>query len=98
MVWQYLSIVLATGELDFKESFRQRMRLLKGFKEKELAEIAATLPVTEGAPRLISNLKRSHTLYTHSIVITPVSIALQQSRPLIHSRLCCLIAKRAETK
>jgi len=46
------------GELDFKESFRKRMRLLKGFEEKELRNIADTLPVTEGAPRLISNLKR----------------------------------------
>jgi phosphoserine phosphatase len=46
------------GELDFKESFRRRMRLLKGFEEKELATIAAALPITEGAPRLISNLKR----------------------------------------
>lgn len=45
------------GELDFKESFRRRMRLLKGFEEKELRKIAETLPVTEGAPRLISNLK-----------------------------------------
>jgi hypothetical protein len=34
------------------------MRLLKGFEEKELEKIANNLPVTEGAPRLISNLKR----------------------------------------
>lgn len=46
------------GELDFKESFRRRMRLLKGMPESVLTDIADNLPVTEGAPRLISNLKR----------------------------------------
>jgi phosphoserine phosphatase SerB len=46
------------GEIDFQESFRQRMRLLKGMDESVLQGIADTLPVTEGAPRLISNLRR----------------------------------------
>ena len=46
------------GEIDFKESFRRRMALLKGLDESVLAGIAATLPITEGAQRLISNLKR----------------------------------------
>lgn len=46
------------GELDFKESFKRRMRLLKGMDENVLQEIAEGLPVTEGAPRLIANLKR----------------------------------------
>jgi len=45
------------GEIDFQESFRRRMRLLKGMKEGVLQGIADTLPVTEGAPRLIANLK-----------------------------------------
>jgi len=45
------------GEIDFKESFTRRMSLLKGMDESVLEEIAAKLPITEGAERLISNLK-----------------------------------------
>jgi len=46
------------GEIDFKESFRRRMGLLKGLDQSVLEEIARTLPITEGAERLISNLKK----------------------------------------
>lgn len=46
------------GEIDFKESFRQRIALLKGIDEGVLHEIARNLPITEGAQRLINNLKR----------------------------------------
>ena len=46
------------GELDFKQSFKQRVALLKGLDEKVLAEIAAELPLTEGAIRLVSTLSR----------------------------------------
>ncbi|MEW7980736.1 MAG: phosphoserine phosphatase SerB [Candidatus Sedimenticola endophacoides] len=46
------------GEIDFKESFRQRMALLQGLEEGVLRGIAETLPITEGAERLITNLKR----------------------------------------
>lgn len=45
------------GKLDFQQSFRQRMALLKGLDESVLERIAARLPVTEGADRLIQNLK-----------------------------------------
>lgn len=45
------------GELDFKESFKQRMLLLKGLKEEVLAEVAHKLPITKGARRLIDTLK-----------------------------------------
>jgi len=45
------------GELDFKESLRRRLRTLKGLEEKVLQEVAASLPLTEGAERLIANLK-----------------------------------------
>ncbi|EKX55342.1 hypothetical protein GUITHDRAFT_149777 [Guillardia theta CCMP2712] len=45
------------GEIDFKESFRRRMKLLKGMDESVLEGIADSLPITEGAPRLIANLK-----------------------------------------
>lgn len=46
------------GELDFKESFRARVGLLKGLDAGVLEEIAARLPVTEGAEKLVSTLKR----------------------------------------
>jgi phosphoserine phosphatase len=46
------------GELDFSESFRARVALLKGLDESVLEGIAKTLPITEGAENLISTLKR----------------------------------------
>jgi phosphoserine phosphatase len=46
------------GELDFKQSFTERLALLKGLPENELAEIAATLVLTDGAEKLISTVKR----------------------------------------
>ena len=45
------------GEIDFKESFRQRVALLKGLKESELSRITKTLPLTEGASLVTSTLK-----------------------------------------
>jgi len=45
------------GEIDFKESFKQRMKLLKGLNEDVLHDIAVNLPITKGAKRLIDTLK-----------------------------------------
>ncbi|RXP44456.1 phosphoserine phosphatase SerB [Lutibacter sp. HS1-25] len=45
------------GEIDFKESFKARMKLLKGLDEAVLQEIAKNLPITKGARRLIDALK-----------------------------------------
>jgi len=45
------------GEMDFKESFRRRLRLLRGLPEEALERVAARIPMTEGAERLILNLK-----------------------------------------
>ncbi|MFP3873958.1 MAG: phosphoserine phosphatase SerB [Thiohalophilus sp.] len=45
------------GEIDFSESFRQRMVLLEGLEESTLQQIAEELPITEGAERLISTLR-----------------------------------------
>jgi len=45
------------GEIDFSESFRRRMALLKGMDESVLQDIANNLPITEGAERLISHLR-----------------------------------------
>lgn len=46
------------GELDFKQSFTQRMALLKGLDESVLADVAKRLPITEGAEKLISTLRQ----------------------------------------
>ncbi|MEO8071565.1 MAG: phosphoserine phosphatase SerB [Acidobacteriota bacterium] len=46
------------GELDFQESFRRRVRLLKGLPESALAKVIESIPLTDGAERLISTLRR----------------------------------------
>ncbi|WP_110674365.1 phosphoserine phosphatase SerB [Salinicola sp. RZ23] len=46
------------GELDFQQSFRERMRKLEGLDESVLAEIAESLPLMPGAERLMRHLKR----------------------------------------
>lgn len=46
------------GELDFSQSFKKRMRLLKGFPESELAQIAPQLPIKEGAADLLRALHK----------------------------------------
>lgn len=45
------------GEMDFKESFRKRVALLKGIKEEQLAKISRDLPLTEGADLVTKTLK-----------------------------------------
>lgn len=46
------------GEIDFNESFIQRVALLKGVDESVMQEIADNLPITEGAERLLKNLRK----------------------------------------
>ena len=46
------------GELDFKESLRRRVAQLKGLDEGILQQVAAALPLMEGAERVTSTLKR----------------------------------------
>lgn len=46
------------GEIDFKESFKERVALLKGLDVSVMQDIAEHLPITEGAERLMSVLKR----------------------------------------
>ncbi|HOV35022.1 MAG TPA: phosphoserine phosphatase SerB [Dysgonamonadaceae bacterium] len=46
------------GEIDFQESFRQRVKLLKGLDVSVMREIAENLPITEGLDRLMSILKK----------------------------------------
>ncbi len=45
------------GELDFNESFRRRVALLKGLDASVLESVAQRLPLTEGAEDLVSHLK-----------------------------------------
>ena len=45
------------GEIDFKESFTERVALLKGLDESVMREIAENLPITEGVERLMYVLK-----------------------------------------
>ena len=45
------------GEIDFQESFKKRMQLLKGLSEDVLKDVAENLPITKGAKRLIDTLK-----------------------------------------
>lgn len=47
------------GEIDFKESFKERVALLKGLDESVMKEIAENLPITEGVERLMRVLKRA---------------------------------------
>lgn len=46
------------GEIDFDESFKQRVALLNGLDESVMKDIAENLPITEGAERLFSTLKQ----------------------------------------
>jgi phosphoserine phosphatase len=47
------------GEIDFSESFKRRVSLLKGLDESVMKEIAENLPITEGMARLVRILKKS---------------------------------------
>ena len=45
------------GEIDFKESFRQRVALLKGLEEEKLLHLTKQLPLTDGADLVVKTLK-----------------------------------------
>lgn len=46
------------GEIDFSESFKQRVKLLEGLDVSVMQDIAENLPITEGLERLMRVLKR----------------------------------------
>jgi phosphoserine phosphatase len=54
------------GEIDFNESFIQRVALLKGLDESVMKDIAENLPITEGAERLFKTLKQYGYKNSHS--------------------------------
>lgn len=45
------------GEIDFKESFKKRVALLKGIREEQLVKISKELPLTDGADLVAKTLK-----------------------------------------
>ena len=45
------------GEIEFQESFRRRVALLRGLKETRVRELLGTIPLVEGAEQLIGTLK-----------------------------------------
>lgn len=47
------------GELDFRESFKERVALLKGLDVSVMEGIAESLPITEGVDRMMQVLKRA---------------------------------------
>lgn len=46
------------GELDFQQSFRARVALLKGLPESALQQVVEEMPLSDGAERLVSTLRR----------------------------------------
>ena len=46
------------GEIDFQESFKRRISLLKGLDESVMQDIAEKLPIMDGADRLMTILKK----------------------------------------
>jgi len=46
------------GELDFQQSFRKRVGLLKGLPESALQQVIDRIPLTDGAERLVATLRR----------------------------------------
>jgi phosphoserine phosphatase len=45
------------GEIEFQESFRRRVALLRGLKEAKVRELLSTIPLVEGAEQLIGTLR-----------------------------------------
>ena len=52
-----ITVRAMNGELDFKESLVDRVAQLEGLHRSELEQVASKMPLTEGAQRLIRNLK-----------------------------------------
>ena len=51
-------VIAMRGEIDFKESFTERCKLLKGLDVSVMRDIAENLPFTEGVDRLMYVLKK----------------------------------------
>ena len=47
-----------SGELDFKQSFTERLALLKGLPQSALDDVAASMTLMDGAERLVGTVKK----------------------------------------
>ncbi len=74
------------GEIDFKESFTERVALLKGLDEGVMREIAENLPITEGVDRLMYVLKKYG--YKIAILSGGFTILWRISAEALRYRLC----------
>jgi phosphoserine phosphatase len=45
------------GEIEFQESFKLRVALLRGLPEQRVHDLLGTIPLVEGAEQLIGTLK-----------------------------------------
>jgi phosphoserine phosphatase len=73
------------GEIDFSESFKQRMALLEGLSEEVLQTVAENLPITKGAHRLMKALK----YYGYKTAILSEGLLfLENTCKRIGNRLC----------
>ena len=73
------------GEIDFKESFRSRVRLLAGMRANVIEEVAAGVPLADGARRLVGALK--HFGYRTAIIsggFVPLGRRLQRELGIDH--------------
>lgn len=55
---RHITEMAMQGEIDFTESFKQRVALLKGLDISVMKEIAENLPITEGVGRLVRVLQK----------------------------------------
>ena len=53
----HITAAAMRGEMEFKESFRRRVALLKGLPGEKVYALLDSIPLVEGAERLISTLK-----------------------------------------
>ena len=55
---QLITEAAMRGEIDFQSSFRRRVALLRGLPESALQQVIDTVPLMDGAERLIGTLRR----------------------------------------
>ena len=54
----YITEAAMRGELDFKQSLKKRLELLRGMPQGMLEKVSQHIPLNDGAEKLIRNLKR----------------------------------------
>ena len=75
------------GEIDFEESLRERVGLLKGLPESVLTEVRGEISLTPGAKTLVTTLQKlGHTVAVVSGGFIDVIEPLLQSLDIVHYR------------